>query len=143
MKNTIYYMIVAFTIVIVLAACSTAQSQPTTKPNKTTLQSTSSNQTSLNRGSSDEQIVQSLVNARQNQLIKIYQQESTIIQQAGSLKITLYVMENGKVAQADLNVVSGNLKQGLLDKIRSQLMVWDFTVKNKVIYVFTVRFERD
>lgn len=97
----------------------------------------------MNASGPDEQVVQSLVNARQGQLTKIYQQESSIIKQNGSLKVTLYILENGSVVQADIAVVSGDLKPGLLNKIREQVMTWNFSVQNKVIYTFTVRFDKD
>lgn len=139
----IRYFLLPAMIAVLFATYACAPSQTASRPHSVSVQNAPSPTSSQNRAGYDEQIVQTSVSARQGQLIKIYQQESSIIMQAGSLKITLYVLENGDVAQVDMKVVSGDLKQGLLSKIRDQIMKWDFSVNSKVIYVFTVRFERD
>ncbi len=145
MRNAILPIITALLISLMLGSCATSGtgSQPATKPNKASITGTSTARPSLNQTGPDEQHVQSIVNARHAELTKIYQQESSIIKQNGSLKITLYILENGTVVQADMKVVSGDLKQALIDRIREQVKRWTFTVRDKVIYSFTVRFERN
>ncbi len=145
MKTATLKALAGIVLICVLSACAETGSRTNTptQPNKATIGSSNKYKPTMNASGPDEQVVQSLVNARQGQLTKIYQQESSIIKQNGSLKVTLYILENGSVVQADIAVVSGDLKPGLLNKIREQVMTWNFSVQNKVIYTFTVRFDKD
>ncbi|GEM_PF-4450537 len=90
----------------------------------------------------DQVSVQKQVKTKKPELTKIYQRESTIRAQQGTLKFTLYITESGKVERADIVSLSGNLSPALVDAMLTAIQDWRFNVKNKVIYSFQVQFSR-
>lgn len=89
------------------------------------------------------QQIKQTVKSNQGQLTKIYTRESAIFAQGGMLKITLYISEKGKVADAEVKVASGKFTSTLIKAVKAKVLEWKFNNKTKMIYTFTLRLSKN
>ena len=76
-----------------------------------------------------------------NQLETAYRQHSAVSRMYGTLEVTLYITESGRVQTADINILFGQFTQDFVDVVRSIVLGWSFSgVKEKRIYTFTQPF---
>lgn len=106
---------------------------------------TASKKTSNKATQEDQQLqqIKQTVKSNQGQITKIYTRESAIFAQGGMLKITLYISEKGKVADAEVKVASGKFTSTLIKAVKAKVMEWKFSNKTKMIYTFTLRLSKN
>lgn len=76
-----------------------------------------------------------------NQLENAYRQHSAVTRMHGSLEITLYINESGRVQAADINIVAGEFTLDFIEAVRRIVLGWSYSgVKEKRVYTFTQPF---
>lgn len=87
--------------------------------------------------------VKLFVKSYQSQITKIYSRHSAIVAQHGTLSITLYISEKGKVVDTTVEPKSGRFSTALLRDIKNKTLEWKFNNTQKLIYTFSLRLSKD
>lgn len=90
----------------------------------------------LEETSSDLQHIKNVVNLRSTQLAQIYQKHNNIKPQSGSLKIKLFITDQGTVQNTDLVVDSGSFTPEFVTDIRNKLLSWEFIINEPHVYSY-------
>lgn len=141
MKSMQNWILLAGAVLILLSACSAPQTKAQ-QANQPVANAPAAPAATEAKTYSDIDHVKNVVNARQPQLQTIYRKQSYVKPMQGELAIKLYITEDGRVQNAEIDLEMGNLTPEFLQSVREELLTWRFMIKDKIIYSFRIQFRK-
>ena len=92
--------------------------------------------------SSDQQHIKNVVEARKQVLQKIYLKHYNYKPQSGTLKIKIFITDQGLVQNAELTIDKGGFTPEFMAEIKSNVLTWKFVIDEPTIYTFKTLFSK-
>jgi len=92
--------------------------------------------------SSDQQHIKNVVEARKAVLQKIYLKHYNYKPQSGTLKIKIFITDQGLVQNTDLTIDKGGFTPEFMADIKSNVLTWKFVIDEPTIYTFKTTFSK-
>jgi hypothetical protein len=61
----------------------------------------------------------------------------------GDLEFTLYITEEGKVQEVEIKALSGKFYSNFIAELKQEILGWEFSVEDKIIYSYVVSFRKN
>ena len=87
--------------------------------------------------------VAKVVNSHQDKLQAIFRRHSYQNAMQGDLEFTLYITEEGKVQEVEIKALSGKFYSNFIAELKQEILGWEFSVEDKIIYSYVVSFRKN